>query len=301
MSDLPNPGGTAVRLSAGRYEAVVHTVGAALARLTLDGTDLVLPVADDELAPSYAGKTLVPWPNRIVGGTYSFAGQDHELPVSEHATGCALHGLMCFTDYAVVSSSGEEVVLAADVLPRYGYPFHLRSEVTYRLSADGLEVTIAATNVGGAAAPYGASSHPYLTCGLEPVDGCTLDVPAARVLTVDERLHPVALAPVEDEGLDYRGGRVLGAAQVDHAYTGLPAGEWEVSLTSSDGTVVSRLHADAPWLQIYSGDLVGRVAAAVEPMTCPPDAFNSGTDVVVLEPGGTHRLTFTIDGEVTQR
>ena len=208
---------------------------------------------------------------------------------------------MCFTDYAVVAASDEEVVLAADILPRYGYPFHLRSEVAYRLGAQGLEVTIAATNVGGDPAPYGASSHPYLTCGLEPVDACTLEVPASRVLTVDERLHPVALAAVEDEDLDYRGGRVVGDARIDHAFTGLPVGEWQVRLTSADGAVVSRLRADAPWLQVYSGDLVGRVAAAVEPMTCPPDAFSSGTDVVVLEPGGTHRLTFTIDGEVTAR
>ena len=37
-----------------------------------------------------------------------------------------------------------------------------------------------------------------------------------------------------------------------------------------------------------------RKALAVEPMTCPPDAFNSGVDLVVLEPGRSHSLALTI-------
>ena len=39
-----------------------------------------------------------------------------------------------------------------------------------------------------------------------------------------------------------------------------------------------------------------RQAVAIEPMTCPPDAFNTGTDLVVLEPGETHGAAFTITG-----
>jgi aldose 1-epimerase len=31
-------------------------------------------------------------------------------------------------------------------------------------------------------------------------------------------------------------------------------------------------------------------------MTCPPDAFRTGTDLVVLEPGAAHRLSFTLTG-----
>jgi len=29
-------------------------------------------------------------------------------------------------------------------------------------------------------------------------------------------------------------------------------------------------------------------------MTCPPDAFNSGTDLIHLEPGGSHSAAWTI-------
>ncbi len=37
-----------------------------------------------------------------------------------------------------------------------------------------------------------------------------------------------------------------------------------------------------------------RRGLALEPMTCPPDAFNSGTDLVVLEPGAEHTAAWTI-------
>ena len=52
-------------------------------------------------------------------------------------------------------------------------------------------------------------------------------------------------------------------------------------------------------LQVYSADDIDRVGVAVEPMTCPPNAFNSGTDVVALEPGATHTLSARIAGTVT--
>jgi len=47
--------------------------------------------------------------------------------------------------------------------------------------------------------------------------------------------------------------------------------------------------ADAswPWVQRFSGDLpdIRRRGFAVEPMTCPPNAFNTGEGLIRLEPG----------------
>ncbi len=37
-----------------------------------------------------------------------------------------------------------------------------------------------------------------------------------------------------------------------------------------------------------------RQAIAIEPMTCPPDALRSGTDLVRLEPGASWRATWGI-------
>ncbi|MFD0890819.1 aldose epimerase, partial [Streptosporangium algeriense] len=49
-----------------------------------------------------------------------------------------------------------------------------------------------------------------------------------------------------------------------------------------------------PWAQVCSGAGLGHRGLAVEPMTCPPDAFNSGTDLIVLQPGETAETSWTL-------
>ena len=45
------------------------------------------------------------------------------------------------------------------------------------------------------------------------------------------------------------------------------------------------------WLQVFSGDALDtahrRRALAIEPMTCPPNAFASGIGLITLEPGAS--------------
>ncbi|MFC4554505.1 aldose-1-epimerase [Georgenia faecalis] len=289
------PGGRTIHLAAGDYTATVVGVGAGLARLAWRGKDVVVPHEADALPPAYLGKTLVPWPNRVSDGRYVRGGVTHELPVNEHATNAALHGLACWVGWDPVEEDDASVTLGTDIVPQYGYPFWLRSHVRYALTPSGLTTTITTTNLGEGVAPYGASSHPYLTCDGAPVDGCVLVAPAGQVLEVDERMRPRACVPVDGTDLDLRAPRPLGARQVDHAYTGLPAGTWAVTLTDPASGLTARMRADAPWVQVYTGEKIDRRGVAVEPMTCPPDAFNSGTDLVELAPGATHTLAFAID------
>jgi len=53
-----------------------------------------------------------------------------------------------------------------------------------------------------------------------------------------------------------------------------------------------------PWIHPFSYDLPGaasRTGLALEPMTCPPNSFNSGTDLIALAPGDSHTFTMAID------
>ena len=83
---------------------------------------------------------------------------------------------------------------------------------------------------------------------------------------------------------------------------GGPAQEARVTatVTARDGHgVTMSWGAELPWVQVHTADTPAvpashRVGLAVEPMTCPPDAFNSGTDLVVLEPGASHAASWTI-------
>ena len=69
-----------------------------------------------------------------------------------------------------------------------------------------------------------------------------------------------------------------------------PKGTWTVTLRDPASGVGVSLSSDAPWLQVYSADNINRVGVAVEPMSCPPNAFNSGTDVVTLASGDSYTL-----------
>ena len=179
----------------------------------------------------------------------------------------------------------------------------------------GLTMTTTATNAGAALAPaanvpgapvidgepapapYGVSWHPYLTRSV-PLDECVLTVPASRVLDAD----PATMAPTGERGVagtdwDWREGRLMGATATDNAYTGLPGGTWRVRLRGGEGDRAVVMSAAAPWVQVYSGEHLGRRGVAVEPMTCPPDAFNSGTDLVTLAVGESHVFSCAIREE----
>ena len=60
------------------------------------------------------------------------------------------------------------------------------------------------------------------------------------------------------------------------------------------------MDAAYPYLQIFTGDTLPqperrRTGLAVEPMTCAPDAFNSGEGLITLEPGQSHTAQWGIN------
>lgn len=292
------PNGELIIFEAGDYKATVASVGAGLVSLTFQGQDIVLPFPGHEMPPAYAGKVLMPWPNRVAGGAYTFAGQRYELPVNEASTGSALHGLALWNAWQVERRSDSEVALTHLLHGEPGYPFQLALSARYALDAGtGLQVELQTVNCGTAAAPYGCGSHPYITVGGEDVDNCELSFRAGKVLLTDHKLQPTGLLDTAGTDFDFSEARMLASQSLDHAFTDLPRGDWNVTLRNPAlklSAVVEASGSDAPWLQLYSGELRGRKGLAVEPMTCPPDAFNSGQDLAVLEPGQSHSLAFRV-------
>lgn len=305
MSVVPRSG-RQLRIFGHGYEATIASVGASLRALTFDGRDLVVPFEADEVRPGYRGATLAPWPNRIVDGRYRFDGIEHQLPLTEPARGQALHGLLVWSEFADRLILDDRVVLAAVIEPQAGYPFRVEVEVDYRLDADGLHQSVTAHNVGADAAPWGTGPHPYLVAGPGRVDAWTLQLPASEVLTVTpDRLSPIGVEPVtQHPQWDFRAARPIADVFIDHAFTGLARTEGiaEVRLTTDAGTGVAMSWGErCPWVQVHTADNPGvddihRIGLAVEPMTCPPDAFTSGVDLVVLEPGGVHTASWRIRG-----
>lgn len=286
--------GSLIELAAHDYTATIAAAGATLVSLEHRGRPLVVPFdARRGIGRGYQGRALVPWPNRIADGAYRFGGERIEVPVNEPATGSALHGLGCWTPWVVERRTSDEVELTYDLPASPAYPFDVACVARYRLTAAGLEVVVSGHNEGASPAPFGASSHPYLTCFGAPLDQVTLRSPAEALLLVDDRMRPTGLVPVAGTPWDFREATPMAGRSVDHAFTGLPEGGWAVTLTDAAGAGVA-CTSDAPWVQLYSGEALDRAGLAVEPMTCPPNAFNDPDADVALAPGATRTLRFSI-------
>lgn len=328
MSNNPHRplSGTQFTLESGDYRAVVASVGATLRSLTHAGRNLVIPFDAEEIRPAYRGANLAPWPNRLADGAYSYNGEHHQVPINEVDRMTALHGLVLWNEWELRAQTSDSVTLGATVEPQAGYPHRLDLAALFELTAAGLHWRITATNLGTGTAPYGVAPHPYLVAGPGTVDTWTLELPAAQILQVTpDRLLPTELANVatHDGGyFDFQHPRILGATKVDHAYTALsPATEGslarggadadgdgvsqsepetEVRLVAGDGSgVLMRWNPRTlPWVQIHTADTAfpetNRIGLAVEPMTCPPDAFNSGTDLIALGAGEQHEASWVI-------
>lgn len=294
-------------LTAGRYRAEISSVGATLEGLTVGGRDLLVRNPGTGPMLFFRGAIVAPWPNRIGDGTYSWDGQEIRTALNEPERGNALHGLVSFQPFTPATVSEDELVLRGELFPSTGYPFHLLLTVHYALDPqEGLLTTVTARNLGGRDAPYGVCPHPYLVAGPEPLDEWSLQVEADTVLTVTEdRLLPTGTAPVEPgSDFDFRRAKVIGPLFLDHAFTDLgrdEQGRVTVRVTAPGGTGVELTGGpESPWLQIHTGDRPepenDRLGLAVEPMTCPPDAFRSGTDVVRLAPGDEHAAGWSLRG-----
>lgn len=275
---------------------VVVEVGGGLRTYTFRGLDILAGYPQDVRCTAGCGQLLIPWPNRIRDGRYTFAGQGHQLALTEPERGNAIHGLVRWASWSVQEQAEDTVTLGCRMRPQQGWEWSLDLSVTYTLTATGLIVTPRARNVGTDAAPFGFGAHPYLSVGEDRVDEVELAIPAAALLEVDDRLLPMGLAGVDGTDQDFREPRVLGRLALDTAFTNVVAGAdgcWRVTLSHPRTGRVVTLWADAAayqWLQVFTGDSLPltsrRVSGiAVEPMTCPPNAFNSGDDLIVLEPG----------------
>jgi aldose 1-epimerase len=286
------PSGEQVELTHGAHRAVVVEVGAGLREYTVDGAPVVDGYPATEMCSGGRGQTLIPWPNRIAGGAYEFDGGAQQLPLTEPRAGNAIHGLTRWSNWTVVDRTEASVALRHVLHPQPGYPHTLDCRLEYALSDAGLRVRTTVTNAGDGPAPYGTGAHPYLTVGTETVDEVTLTVPGDRYLPTDDNGIPTGTDEVEGGPFDYRAGRLIGAAKVDHCFTDLARdadGVATVTLAGGERRVRLWLDASYRYLQVFTGDTLvparRRRGLAVEPMTCPPDAFRSGTALHVLEPG----------------
>lgn len=297
------PSGTQHVLAAGRHRAVVVEVGGGVRCYEHAGVPVLAGYPAEAVCPAAAGCVLAPWPNRLDRGRYAHGGATHQLGLSEPDRGNAIHGLVRWVRWTAEEVHPDSVTFVHDLPPRPGYPFALRLRTRWSVGPGGLRADHEVANTGGVDAPFGLGAHPYVDVGPVPLAQVRVEVPAARRLVVDDRLLPVDDELVHGTPYDLRHGPALGGLRLDTAFTGLRR--------DADGTARVRVWGAAGrgaevwmdpafgWVQVFTTerapaatvctDAATGPAVAVEPMSCAPDAFNSGAGLVVLRPGGRWR------------
>jgi aldose 1-epimerase len=274
-------------LTNGDAEAVINLVGSALVGLRF-GNHIVIPEVN--LAPkTYAGSLLAPWPNRIAQGRYKFEGLDHQLEIRD-GLGNALHGLVDQSTAEVVETRAGFLKLATKVEAAAGYPWNLIVEATFDLTADELVISYFVTNVGSGNAPVGIGTHPYFPFS----DDTTVEVNAATAFVHGSNMLPVSQTTAVEIGLGPGNAVLVRDLKLDTQFTGVTN---PVATLRTLDYSLDIWHDNAPWLMIYTtnkfpwADGTGN-AIAIEPQTCPADAFNTGESLRVLASGESTFMRF---------
>ena len=295
--------GRQYELRRGDALAVITELAAGLRLYSRAGVQLTETYGDAEISPGAAGITLAPWANRVEDGVWYLDGKKQQLDITEVSRNNASHGLLRNAAYSLVDESQYSVTLEATVFPQHGYPFLVRHRVQYLLAEDlGLVVRQTLANDSKAPAPFVLGAHPYLRLGDTDLDDLLLTVSAGTRLVADERLIPRSAEPVSGD-TDLRAGRRVGNLDIDVALTDITfdGGVARHTLTAPDGRGVSLWQDETcGYVHVFvTTDFPGRArAVAIEPMTGPANAFNSGDGLRWLSPGDSFTMAWGIDATV---
>ena len=267
-------------LGAGDWQAqLLPGHGAAMARLTWRGRDILAPVPEGaDPNASFAGAFLMaPWTNRLDQGRIAVDGVPWCLPVNRPRDRTAIHGLVRDRAWTVAQ---QDAAMAVLTLALDAPPFACDTRLEVGLSDAGLHLSLTLTARGDRPQPLGLGWHPWFA---RP-PGTHLAFAARWRCRHDGRQLPVAAEPFGR--LEGDEGTYLG---LDTHFAGW---DGEAVLRHPDGAAF-RMRARGAWatnLQVFAPP--GAPVLCVEPVSHLPDAPNRPVlaplgPMAVLAPGET--------------
>ncbi len=293
-SDILGPNGEESELDFAGQEVVCCELGATLRSYRWDSNDVIDGFRFDQRCHDARGQTLIPWPNRVEGGRYSWKSRSYQLEISEPNWQNAIHGLTRWQPWTLITQSENSLVYSLRLYPCTGWPFTLDATIEYSLGEEGLSIVTRVKNIGSDPAPFGTGAHPYFTLGRKGIDSLFLEVPAETYYPIKERGIPGQGEPCSKSVWDLSTPRHIGQLEFDISMSGLPRdknGIARARLLDGEGSSIELwMDRNYDFIQIYSADRVRdpdrrRMSIALEPMTCAPNAFKSGVGLITLNPG----------------
>lgn len=298
-----------VRLASEQATLEILPLGASLhafhLRLPDGSTRNIVLSRPDLVEDSYLGATVGRYANRIDGAHFLLDGTGYALTPNEGRN--QLHGGPGGFSTVVwdVVDAGPEAVTLRYVSPDgdQGYPGTLTATAAFSLIEGGAQVVYSATT--DAPTVVNLTAHPYFVLGGASIESHRLTMPCSSYTPTRPDLIPTGeVRSVDGSALDFRDGQVLGealaaavasgverAGGLDHNFVIDGSGMREhVRFTGPDGlTLVVR--SDAPAVQLYSGEHLGRAGLAIEPQNYPDAPNQPGFPSALLLPGDTYLTT----------
>lgn len=137
---------------------------------------------------------LVPFPNRINNGRYTFNQKKFQLPINFPSQNHAIHGFVYDKKFKITKQKATKNYALVDLehiynKDLYEYPFNFRSKIRYKLTDNGFVCKTQIKNVGIDNMPLGNGWHPYFkTKG--KVDNLPLKIPSKKRIDTNKRLIP---------------------------------------------------------------------------------------------------------------
>ena len=253
-------------------------VGGAIAAFTVDGRDVLRPMAPEaEDALLAASFPLVPFCNRIPNGRFEWRGAAVTLPPNLMGHPHPLHGQAWRNPWTVDRVEAGQALLVFEH-PAGDWPWAYRAEQAFTLSETGFRVTLTVINTGNEDMPAGLGFHPYFPAR----PGERLMAQNDGVWLIDADVLPTVHHAEPWEPDWTAGAPVAGHALIDHCFTG-----WNqravLSAPGQPDTVITA-SPDCAWLHVYVPP--GEGYYCVEPCASRPNPFGEGeTGMVTLRPG----------------
>lgn len=238
-------------------------------------------------APSFP---LVPFVNRVRGGSFSFRGRTVTLAPNMAGDPSPLHGQGWLNSWSVDASSEAEALLTYRHEPDE-WPWAYEATQQFRVEQSVLWVRLTCRNRSDEDMPCGLGQHPYFPCSATT----RIETKVSHVWTIDEHVLPLEKVPATGrydlsdrlicgQGLDHGFGGWSGRVLIDD-----PDWPYEIELSSPE----------ARFFQIYSPASGGFFVA--EPVSHANAAMNAPEvdwpelGFRVLEPGEEMRLDMRLE------
>jgi aldose 1-epimerase len=273
---------TLLALATGRLGVeLAPASGGAVARLTVDGVDVLRPTAGADVASGKGNNAalypLVPFSNRIRDGRLVFEGEQFQLARNWPGVGHPMHGDGWAHAWDVVRSDGASAEIAylheraAEI---GGWPFRYRARQSYLLDDDRLTIRISLENLEDRPVPAGIGLHPFFVRDAETQLTCR----TRAVWRTDAEVLPVERIAVPADW-DFSAGRRVNSVTLDNCFDG-----WDghAAIVWPQHRLRLGLEATVPFRHLVIYVPPGQSSFCVEPVS----HANGQVGLAPLGPGG---------------